>query len=187
MSAYDYAGQSAEELLALEGTKEVWEITGMFVDALTYGPELKPHPDCSAEELTVIVMSNMEMGVNGEGILGWMANDPHLAPLALDGLKAIGCQQIAQKLEDMIVGIGLPLDFTAIQVDELDDEIMELQDSEQGQSCPRMKQIDDHSNAFDEFYYAFGEAHNENTTFLLWDYIKANKHRISIPKSTVTE
>ncbi|MCB1187918.1 hypothetical protein KDL29_12190 [bacterium] len=187
MSAYGYEGQSAEELLALEGTKEVWEITGMFVDALTYGRMLKPHPECSQEEMTIIVMSNMEMGVNGEGILGWMANDPHLAPLALEGLKAIGCQLIAKNLEDMITGIGLPLDFTAKQIDELDNEIMELQDSEQGQSSPRMKQIDDHSDSFDEFYYAFGEAHNENTTDLLWDYIKANRHRISITKTEVKE
>lgn len=153
-----YNGQSADELIGLEGQFRVDSIVLAFESALDGKDQL------SVPERVVLSIEAIEREVNNGGFNQFFVNSSReFTPYIVESFNLIGCPKTAQLCSEAIALLGIEDLFDSDALEdaacEADDELMER------------------FNGLDETYYAGAE---EPIASKLFEFIKQNSNEISL-------
>ena len=152
-----YSGQTADELLALEGKYRTDSLVLAFEQAI----QLKSRP--SRDEAVVLAVEAMEREVNNGGFSQFFLNSSaEFASVLENALRSIGCPKTADIARDAIAAIATDGDLTAQVLSEAAADLDEH--TEQALS------------ACDQRYFA----NDEPLADRLFQWIKANRSAIRI-------
>lgn len=149
-----YAGQSTEELLAMENTHRIDSLVLAFEQALE--DRKASDEDLSPIETIVLAISAFMREIDNGGFSQFFYNSSvEYAPLIVDALDTVGaehCSQLAQRAID------------ALNVDTLHPEAIEER------LDPDDDELESLLSELDDIYYE----ESEELDFLLFDFIKEN-------------
>jgi hypothetical protein len=160
-----YTGQTAGELLALEGVFRTDSIVLAFEQALQAKASRAGLPALTDAERVVLAVEALEREVNNGGFSQLFFNSPEQVPAVVSSLRAIGATGVAEIAESAIAALGIKGRVTAnavekaISVDD-EDDVME-----------------ERLNKFDQRYY---ETAGDLADPLL-AFIKAHLDQIVVP------
>jgi len=158
-----YSGQSTDELISLEGKYRTDSLVLVFEQALDQKAYRLGQDGLTLEENVVLAVEALEREVNNGGYDQFLVNpSKEYAPIVVDALKRIGCDNAAQLTQQAIdiLAIDGPVTIEAI------DRVMEEQDEERDQKL----------GACDVRY--FKEAGDLSGSML--EFIKRNKDKITL-------
>lgn len=155
-----YAGQTVEELVALEGSHRIDSLVLAFEEALDQKAAREGLEALSPEELVVLAIEGLEREVNNGGYDQFFVNSTvAFVPAIVDALQRIGCPKTAAITRDAIAALHLP----AVTVAEVEKVIYNDDDE-------RAAKLGTCDNRFFEY--------EENLAEKLFEYIKQNRRRI---------
>ena len=156
-----YTGQSVEELIALQKTHRIDSLVLAFESALDAKKE--SGQEVSGVELVILAVEALEREVGNGGYSQFFYNSSvEYAPIIVDALRSIGCNEIADLTQKAIDLLG---------VKSLDpEEIEERMD-------PDDEELEDSLSKLDDIY--FNEV-NDVPGYALFDYIKNNRENIKL-------
>lgn len=155
-----YSGQSADELLALEGEYRTDSLLLAFEEAIGQKAEHEGMSSLTDEERIVLAIEALEREVNSGGYDQFFANSSKkFAPMLVDALRRIGCKKTANITQRAIKAIGVS--------DLAEEAINAALAADDEQRRAKLSRCDDS-------YHKSGEAIEER----LFAFIKANKTRI---------
>lgn len=132
-----YAGQSVDELIALESTHRIDSILMAFDQALGQKEHREGRPALSTEEVTIMAVEALQGEVNNGGYEQFFQNTSvEYAPDIVAALQRIDCPECARITQKAIDALQLPtltvekIEMTMEEDDEERDEIMEACDDE---------------------------------------------------------
>lgn len=160
----EYAGQSTDELLALEGRYRTDSIIGAFHQALGQKSDRIGDENLTTPERVVNTVATMEGAVNMDGfLLGLFTNNPEVVADIVPSLRAIGDDWVADLTESAIavLGLGRPLSSESVRA------AAKAADPE----------AEERLGELDQTHFARGIDLAE----LLLRYIKANRDQITLP------
>lgn len=158
-----YAGQTTDELIALQGEYRTDSLVLAFEQALDQKAERVGREGLTREELVILAIEALEREVNNGGYNQFFINSSkEYAAVVVDALKRIGCAETAQLTQRAIEALGIegPVTIAAI------DRVMENEDSER----------DDKLGACDEHYFDVAG----DLAGPLLEFIKGNKDKITL-------
>ena len=156
-----YSGQSAEQLLSLEGSYRTDSLVLAFEQAIGQKAERDGMQSLTDEERIVLAVEALEREVNNGGYDQFFVNSSReFAPVIVDALQRIGCKKTANITQKAIEALGISdLRSDAIEA------VIYTRDEERRTKL----------NRCDDSYYKNAEAIAER----LLAFIKANKTSIS--------
>ncbi|MHB8997562.1 MAG: DMP19 family protein [Armatimonadota bacterium] len=157
-----YSGQSAEELIALEGEYRADSLVLAFEAAIRAKAARVGEAYPTDEERVVLAVEALEREVNNGGYGQFFLNTPEFAPTIVDALNRTGCTAVAMLTEEAIAALALPGPVTTEAVNQAMDEDNEERDDK----------LDD----CDTQYYAVAG----DLAGALLQYIKVNRSRIEL-------
>ena len=156
----EYSGESADQLLSLEGKYRIDSLVLAFEQAISQKAERRGVQNLSDEERIVLAVEALEREVNNGGYHQFFANSSReFAPIAVGSLQTIGCKKTASITQRAIKALGIS-DVTA--------EAIDTAMTADGQQ--RLAKL----NRCDASYYKSAEPIAER----LFAFIKANKASI---------
>jgi hypothetical protein len=157
-----YSGQSADQLLSLEGKYRTDSLVLAFEQAISQKAEREGMQSLTDEERIVLAVEALEREVNDGGYDQFFANSSReFAPTIVDSLRRIGCKKTANITQKAIKAIGV----SGLTGEALDT----VMGSDDEQRLAKLKGCDD-------AYYKNAEQIAER----LFTFIKANKAGIRI-------
>lgn len=157
-----YSGQSADELLSLEGKCRTDSLVLAFEEAISQRAEREGGHSLTDEERIVLAVEALEREVNNGGYDQFFVNSSRVfASIIVDALQRIGCRKTATITQKAVNALGSP-DLTAEVIDTAMASVNE-------QRTAAFSQCD---NA----YYEYAEPIAER----LFAFIKANKAGIRL-------
>ncbi len=157
-----YSGQSADQLLSLEGRYRTDSLILAFEQAISQKAKREGMQSVTDEERIVLAVEALEREVNNGGYDQFFKNSSReFAPTIVASLQRIGCNQtanITQKAVEAIAGSGL--------TEEAIDTVMTSDDEQ------RLAKL----NRCDDAYYKNAEPIAER----LFEFIKANRVGITL-------
>lgn len=154
-----YAGQTTDELLALEGKYRTDSIVLAFEEAL----QQKEPAELNEEERVVLAVEALEREINNGGYDQFFCNTPEFAAAVVDALRRIGRPDVATITHRAIDTLGIDGPLTAGAVEKAADD--ENPDREETlEACDS------------EYYDTAGDLADP-----LLAFIKANRARIRLP------
>ncbi len=155
-----YAGQTTDQLLALEREYRIDSLVVAFQQALDQKSARQGESSLSEEECVILAIEALESEVNNGGYRQFFENSSReYAPIIVQSLKRIGCATTAAITQQAIDALHLP----ALTADAIEAAI----DSEAS---------DDELNEFDQAYFNAGDDIEDK----LFEFIKSNKKAISV-------
>lgn len=155
-----YSGQTAEELLALEGKYRTDSLVLAFEEAILQKAELEGSRSLTEEERITLAVEALEREVNNGGYDQFFVNSSReYAAIIVGALQRIGCRKTATITEIAIKALGTT-DLTMESIDAV----------MTGDDQQRLAKL----NRCDDSYYKSGEAIADR----LFAFIKANKVNI---------
>jgi hypothetical protein len=155
-----YSGQTAEELLALEGKYRTDSLVLAFEEAILQKARREGSRSLTEEERITLAVEALEREVNNGGYHQFFVNSSReYAATIVDSLQRIGCMKTATITESAIKALG-----TTVLTVEAIDAVMAGGDEQ------RLEKL----NRCDDSYYKSGEAIANR----LFAFIKANKVNI---------
>lgn len=149
-----YAGQSVDELIALENTHRIDSIVLAFEQAIG---QKEDGETLTLEEETVLAIEALEREVNNGGHHQFFVNTMEFAPTIVEALHRIGCPKTAEITEAAIQALRLP----ELSIAEIEKVIYD--DDEE-----RDAKLDECDRRFFEY--------EENIEAQLLAFIKANRN-----------
>jgi hypothetical protein len=155
-----YSGQTADELLSLEGRYRIDSLVVAFDQALDQKAAREGDDALSPEERIVPAIEALESEVNNGGYAQFFINSSReYAPMIVEALTRIGCPRTAEITQNAIDALHLPtLSVEAIEAAIAKDE------------------SGDELNACDALYFKA----EEDIAGKLFAFIKANKDAFSL-------
>jgi hypothetical protein len=158
-----YAGQSTDELIALESAFRIDSLVLAFEEALDRKVERYGEEQLTDEERVILAIEALEREVNNGGYDQFFQNtSKEYAPIVVAALKKIGCMLEASLTEEAIQALGIIGPVTVEAIDQVMGDDSDERDAK--------------LNACDRRYY------NETGDIagVLWGYIKRNRSKIEI-------
>ena len=156
----DYSGQTAEQLLALEGEYRIDSLVLAFEQALDQKAAREGAGAVNVEERIILAIEALEREVNNGGYDQFFANSSReFAPIIVQALLRIGCPKTAEITQRAIDALHLP----DLSVEGIETAMEAAED------------IEDDLNNCDNSYFAAGE----DIAGQLFAFIKANKDIIT--------
>ena len=157
-----YSGQSADQLLSLEGKFRTDSLLLAFEQAISQKAERDGVQNLTDEERIVLAVEALEREVNNGGYDQFFTNSSRqFAPRIVDSLQRIGCQKTANVTQKAIKALGVS--------DLTEEAIAAVMASDDEQRLAKLNQCDDG-------YYENAEPISER----LLVFIKANKAAIRL-------
>jgi hypothetical protein len=152
-----HSGQSADELLSLEGKYQIDSLVLAFEEAISQKAQRGGMQSLTNEERIVLAVEALEREVNNGGYDQFFVNSSReFAPTVVDALQRIGCKKTATITQRAIKALGV----SALTSEAIDAAM--VADDEQ-----RLAKL----NRCDDSYYKCAEPVAER----LFEFIKANK------------
>lgn len=157
-----YAGQTVEQLLALEGTHRIDSLVVAFEQALDQKAAREGDHSLTDEERVVPAVEALEREVNNGGYDQFFVNSSsEYASVIVDALRKIGCPRTAEITQSAISALGL----TTFEADAIEEAI-------HAENAGR----DSTLNECDSRYFD----NDEDIAGRLFAFIRANKDKIRL-------
>ena len=159
----EYTGQSTDELLALEGKYRTDSIVVAFEQALYQKIDRVGYEKLSEEEKIILAIEALEREVNNGGYSQFFFNSSkEYAPILVNSLKRIGCENVALLSQEAIAILGITDNLTV----EAIDAAMDAENEERDEKL---------SDCDSKYYSEAGDLSEP-----LLNFIKMNKTKIII-------